>query len=475
MHKFFITLVLVLLAAYANAQIVVDPLNNDPAPGGGGGSGSSAALDLGDDASNESTGILEIATTGDTNSVFTEPSADKMLINLGNNWPTCDAATALATNPTDCSANQYATTIDASGNLTCSAITDADVPNDITIDAATALATNPTDCGANQYATTIDASGNLTCSAITDADVPDTITTSNYLPLSGGTMTGAVTVDDSTGDSPKITFLPETGTQFDVFVEDTDNDLRVEANTTGLEEIDLWNVGTGGATLNVETDITVGDDIDVGDRLGGGYLELTDDDTDPFCNAGEYKLFADLSETHWKACNNGTKTIVALGTEIATLVSFNPKQGQPPASNFATNDLRNSHPVLDFDDTTNEDTVFSFVMPQNYTSGGVTVYIHYAMTSATTGDIDWDVAFERIGDQQQDLDTDSFATALSLDNTTVPATSGNVDVISISFTDGAQMDSCSAGEACRIKLTRDATSDTATGDAELVALEIRNQ
>lgn len=90
-----------------------------------------------------------------------------------------DTASALAANPSDCAANQYANTIAANGNLSCSAIADADVPNNITIDlatAASALAANPSDCGANQYATTIAANGNLTCASIADADVPNNIT-----------------------------------------------------------------------------------------------------------------------------------------------------------------------------------------------------------------------------------------------------------------------------------------------------------
>ncbi|MFQ6027398.1 MAG: hypothetical protein ACE5Q6_07895, partial [Dehalococcoidia bacterium] len=98
---------------------------------------------------------------------------------------------------------------------------------------------------------------------------------------------------------------------------------------------------------------------------------------------------------------------------------------------------------------------------------------HYAMSSATSGDIDWDAAFERIGDQQLDIDSDSFAAVNSVDNTTVPGTSGFIDVVSIAFTDGADMDSVAAGEAFRLKVTRDAASDTASGDAELWAVEIR--
>ena len=157
-----------------------------------------------------------------------------------------------------------------------------------------------------------------------------------------------------------------------------------------------------------------------------------------------------------------------------TLLIFTPLHNEPPATNPATLDTRNQHPVLDFDATTNESGVFSAVMPQSYAgTTGVTVYLHYAMSSATSGDVDWDVAFERIGDQQQDIDSDGFAAVNSVDNTTVPGTSGLVDIVSAAFTDGADMDSVAVGEGFRLKVTRDAASDTATGDAELRFVEIR--
>jgi hypothetical protein len=155
---------------------------------------------------------------------------------------------------------------------------------------------------------------------------------------------------------------------------------------------------------------------------------------------------------------------------------FFPNDYVGPASNPATPDTRQAaipHKVLDFDASTNESAVFQYIMPQAYSGGGVTVYIHYAMSSATTNTIDWDVAFERIGDQQQDMDSDGFAAANSVDNTTVPGTSGLVDIVSVAFTDGADMDSVAAGEGFRLKVTRDAASDDATGDAELWGLEIR--
>ena len=156
-----------------------------------------------------------------------------------------------------------------------------------------------------------------------------------------------------------------------------------------------------------------------------------------------------------------------------TLLIFTPLANEPPAATPALLDTRNSHPVLDFDDATNWSAVFTAIMPRSYAEGGLTVYIHYAMSSAEAGNIDWDAAFERIGDQQQDLDADGFAAVQSVNDTDVPGTSGLVDIVSIAFTDGAQMDSIAVGESFRIMITRDAVSDTAAGDAELIAVEIK--
>lgn len=62
---------------------------------------------------------------------------------------------------------------------------------------ATALAADPADCGVNQFGTAIAASGDLTCAAIADADIPDTITASNYAPLAGATFSGPVAIDNA--------------------------------------------------------------------------------------------------------------------------------------------------------------------------------------------------------------------------------------------------------------------------------------
>lgn len=156
-----------------------------------------------------------------------------------------------------------------------------------------------------------------------------------------------------------------------------------------------------------------------------------------------------------------------------TLIQWGPQDNEPPASNYATLDTRNGRLVLDFDTTTQEAAVFSGVLPRNYAGGGVTVYLHWAASTATTGTVGWDVAFERVGAAQQDLDSDGFATAQAVTPATVDGTSGNVSITNVAVTNGANMDSLAAGEAFRLRVRRDVANDTAAGDAELLAVELK--
>lgn len=156
-----------------------------------------------------------------------------------------------------------------------------------------------------------------------------------------------------------------------------------------------------------------------------------------------------------------------------TLCVFTPQNNEPPSSNYATLDTRNGHLVLDFDATTQEAAIFKGVLPRNYAGGGITVYLHWAATSATTGTIGWDVSFERIGDGSQDIDSDGFATAQTVTAATVPGTSGHVDITNVAVTNGANMDSLAVGEAFRLRVRRDVANDTASGDAELLAVELK--
>ena len=163
---------------------------------------------------------------------------------------------------------------------------------------------------------------------------------------------------------------------------------------------------------------------------------------------------------------------MASGNTLADLRPFGDEQ---PASAYATLDTRNAQPCLDFDGSTDEEAVWTFTMPSNYSGGGVNVKIHWRATSATSGNVRWQTAFER---GTTDIDADSFA-AFNSAGGTPNGTSGIETVTTVAHANGGEMDSCVAGDECRFKLRRDAdgtsgTDDVAT-DVEVIGVEIVEQ
>jgi hypothetical protein len=156
-----------------------------------------------------------------------------------------------------------------------------------------------------------------------------------------------------------------------------------------------------------------------------------------------------------------------------TLLVLNPLSVEPPPSAFATLDLRNQHPLLEFDTTTAEAALWTAIMPRHYAGGGITVYLHWTATTAVTGTVGWTVEIERMSDSATDIDSDSFASAQTVTAATVPGTSGVVAVSSVAISNGANMDSVVAGDSFRIRIKRDVANDNAAGDAELLMIEIK--
>lgn len=147
----------------------------------------------------------------------------------------------------------------------------------------------------------------------------------------------------------------------------------------------------------------------------------------------------------------------------------------PPSAAYMTLDTRAGYLVLDADDTTDESAIFMGFIPNNYSGGGFTVKVLWMATSATSGTISLDVAFMSVTDDADDLDTKAFAAANNANPTAASAT-GEVDYVSVTFTDGADSDSVAASEMFLIKITRDADGTTSTdnmvGDMELVEVVV---
>lgn len=160
---------------------------------------------------------------------------------------------------------------------------------------------------------------------------------------------------------------------------------------------------------------------------------------------------------------------------MATRFVGTPFGSEFPAANYPQLTLSNRRPVLAFDEGTDETAYWTGIAPQGLT-GAITVVITYAMASATSNNIVWQAAIEAISDGDT-VDTDSatsFDTANSSGAVAVPATAGYIDQASITMTNA---DGIAAADYFRLSVNRDAdnASDTATGDAYLLAVEMRDE
>jgi hypothetical protein len=166
-----------------------------------------------------------------------------------------------------------------------------------------------------------------------------------------------------------------------------------------------------------------------------------------------------------------------------TLIILTPLDNVPPATLFATFDTMvgtstpvESIPVLDFDDTTQEYADFYCVMPRNYAGGGVTVTIGYSAAETSTDVVNWECAFRRVQDDAEDLDTTAQTYDYNETIDTAPSDVGEVAYATITFTNGADMDSVAVGEYFILRVTRDPTPESGTdvtGDASLHFIEIK--
>ena len=172
-------------------------------------------------------------------------------------------------------------------------------------------------------------------------------------------------------------------------------------------------------------------------------------------------LSSDGTDVSWAAAAGG-------GTPF---VLKNAASGIAYGANPAAFTTRNSHSVLNFDDSTDESVVFECIMSPDYAAGNLTVALYWAAASATTGNVGWDVSFERIALDTLDIDADSFAAAQSVTDV-APGTTGHVTKATITFTQ-AQADGVTARDPFRILVTRDAAvASDLTGDAQLLWITV---
>jgi hypothetical protein len=146
----------------------------------------------------------------------------------------------------------------------------------------------------------------------------------------------------------------------------------------------------------------------------------------------------------------------------------------PRASSSATLDIVNEHTVIDFDAATAEGIVFPIVISNVYGAGNIDVRLIWTASTATSGNVVWEVSLERHEDDATDLDSDSFGTVVTGTAATASA-AGEPQYTAITLDTAAERDSIAAGEHGRLLVRRLGAdgSDTMAGDANLRGFELR--
>ena len=160
---------------------------------------------------------------------------------------------------------------------------------------------------------------------------------------------------------------------------------------------------------------------------------------------------------------------MASGDAVVQIISVT-----PPGTAYATFDVRpggstpaENIPVWDFDASSSEYLDYLCKL-EGYSGGGLTFTIPWSATSATSGTARWEIGIRAVPDDAEDIDV-SHSYQFNGVSDVAPSASGELSYPTITFTDGADMDSWAEGEMAVVRIYRDHdhADDGMTGDAEL--------
>lgn len=129
---------------------------------------------------------------------------------------------------------------------------------------------------------------------------------------------------------------------------------------------------------------------------------------------------------------------------------------------------------LVYPDDADAGAIFQGILGPSYAGGGLTVEFVYLMSEANTSDAAvLGAAIQSLADGADVSGTVSWAENTA--TVTVPDDAEEIDVKSVTFTDGADMASIAAGDPFRIRIRRLGANvaDTAAGELRLLAVRVK--
>lgn len=393
---------------------------------------------------------------------------------------------------------------------------------------ATALAANPSDCAANNFATTIAANGDLTCAqpsiSAGVSGLGSNVATFLGTPSSAN-LISAVTNETGTGalvfgtaptidapvvstkiNLPRVTAFPGTPSAGDTVIVTDDStagacDSGAGSATSlcqysGSAWVKLGDGTSGGGALS-STDIDTSSELRaiLGDESGTGALIFADGAigaataTTPSANDNDTSVATTAyvqTELTAYASDSATFTNKTMDVEGAGNVFTTVRRVYFPAAGCNNTtagsvwDLPTSNPAvaacktgtntqmgtLDFADSSNLSAQITYMLPTTWT-GTIDARIKW-LTSATSGDVVWQLSTICVADAE--TDDPAFNTASTVTDTAKGTTLQTNDAAITTVT----VTGCAAGELMHLKIQRDAAhaSDNLAATARLIGVEL---
>jgi hypothetical protein len=161
-----------------------------------------------------------------------------------------------------------------------------------------------------------------------------------------------------------------------------------------------------------------------------------------------------------------------------TLLSFSALSNTPPGTGNSVIGTLNGQPVLNHATAVSSNSIFPSVMPRNFSGSlgnGITVNLYWTGDAAPGGQsVVWSCDWENDA-AGQPVNLDNFNTGGAQTVTTPAPTQGQIVVSTLNFT-WAQIGSILPGSRFRFRVMRTGSgSDNFSGDAQLVAVELKDR